>query len=70
KMKTVVAEIEDTYFGWWGRQGVLGAAYFRVTSPSMVLEYAVQNGEGTVDHAHSMYRELDNDYGSAWIRAE
>ena len=70
KMKSVVAEIEDTYFGWWGRQGVLGAAYFRVTSPSLVLEYAVQNGEGRVDHAHSMYRELDNDYGSAWIRAE
>ena len=67
KMKTVVAEIEDTYFGWWGRQGVLGAAYFRVTSPSIVIEYAVQNGEDTADHAHSMYRELDNDYGSAWI---
>ena len=70
KMKTVVAEIDDTYFGWWGRQGVLGAAYFRVTSPSLLLEYAPQNGEGTVDHAHGMYRELDNDYGSAWIRAE
>ena len=70
KMKTVVAEIEDTYFGWWGRQGVPGAAYFRVTSPSLVLEYAPQNGEDTVDHAHSMYRELDNDYGSAWIGAE
>ena len=70
KMKTVVAEIEDAYFGWWGRQGVLGTAYFRVTSPSMVIEYAVQNGEDTVDHAHSMYRELDNDYGAAWIGAE
>ncbi len=70
KVKTVVAEIEDTYFGWWGRQGVLGAAYFRVTSPSMVIEYAVQNGEDTVDHAHSMYRELDNDYGAAWLEAE
>ena len=70
KMKTVVAEIENTYFGWWGRQGVLGAAYFRVTSPSMVIEYAVQNGESAVDHAHSMYRELDNDYGAAWIGAE
>ena len=70
KMKTVAAEIEDTYFGWWGRQGVLGAAYFRVTGPSLVLEYAVQDGEGTADHVHSMYRELDNDYGSAWIRAE
>ena len=70
KMKAVVTEVEDTYFGWWGRQGVLGAAYFRVTSPSMVIEYAVQNGDDSVDHAHGMYRELDNDYGSAWIAAE
>ena len=69
KMKAVVAEIEDTYFGWWGQQDVLGAAYFRVTSPSLVLEYASQDDEGTADHAHSMYRELDNDYGSAWIGA-
>ena len=69
KMKVVVAEIEDTYFGWWGQQDVLGAAYFRVTSPSLVLEYASQDDEGTADHAHSMYRELDNDYGSAWIGA-
>ena len=70
KMKTVRAEIEDTYFGWWGPQDVLGAAYFRVTSPSLVLEYAVQDGEGIVDHVHSMYRELDNDYGTAWIGVE
>ena len=70
KMKTVTAEIEDTYFGWWGPQGVLGAAYFRVTSPSLVLEYSVQDGEGAVDHAHGMYRELDNDYGAAWIGAD
>ncbi len=70
KMKSVVAEIENTYFGWWGREGVLGAAYYRVTSPSMVVEYAVRNGEDTVDHAHSIYRELDNDYGAAWIKAE
>ena len=70
KMIAVMADIEGTYFGWWGRQDVLGAAYFRVTGPSIVLEYAVQNGEDTVDHVHSMYREMDNDYGSAWIGAE
>ncbi len=67
KMQTVVAEIEDTHFGWWGQQDALGAVYFRVTSPSLVLEYASQDGDGTADHAHSMYRELDNDYGSAWV---
>ena len=70
KMKTVVAGIEDTHFGWWGQQDELGETYFRVTSPSLVLEYSLRNDDGTLDHSHNMYRELDNDYGSAWIRAE
>ena len=70
KMKTVVAEIEGTYFGWWGPQHMLGPMYFRVTSPSMVLEYALWNEDGALDHAHSMYREINNDYGAAWISAE
>ena len=67
KMETVAAEIDDTYFGWWGPQGVPGAAYFRVTGPSLVLEYSPQNGEDPVDHVHSVYRDPGNDYGSAWI---
>ena len=67
KMETVAAEIDDTYFGWWGPQGVPGAAYFRVTGPSLVLEYSPQNGEASPDHVHSVYRDPGNDYGSAWI---
>ncbi|MGI9250281.1 MAG: DUF3500 domain-containing protein [Pseudohongiellaceae bacterium] len=68
-MATVVAELDDTYFGWWGEQGTLGAAYFRITAPSMVLEYSPQgrNVASATDHAHSMYRDPQNDYGSAWI---
>ena len=67
KMETVAAEIDDTYFGWRGPLGVLGAAYFRVTGPSLVLEYSPQNGEDPGGHVHSVYRDPGNDYGSAWI---
>ena len=67
KMETVAAEIDDTYFGWWGPQDALGAAYFRVTGPSLVLEYSPQNGADGPGHAHSIYRNPRNDYGSAWI---
>ena len=70
KMETVESEIGDTHFGWWGPRGAMDAAYFRVTSPSMALEYWVENGQGTIDHAHSMYREFHNDYGSAWVGAK
>ena len=67
KMASVKAEIDDTYFGWWGPQGVQGAAYFRVTGPSIVLEYAPQDGGSATGHAHNIYRNPRNDYGSAWI---
>ena len=67
KMATVKAGIDDTHFGWWGPQGVQGAAYFRVTGPSIVLEYAPQDGGSAPGHAHNIYRNPRNDYGSAWI---
>jgi hypothetical protein len=71
KMTVVRGELDDTYFGWWGPEGTLGAAYFRVTGPSVVLEYAPQDQDGdNTDHAHNMYRDPQNDYGAAWIAAK
>jgi len=40
KMAAVRARIDDTYFGWWGPEGMPGAAYFRITGPEIVLEYS------------------------------
>lgn len=71
KMAVVRGDLDDTYFGWWGPEGTLGAAYFRVTGPSVVMEYAPQDQDGdNTDHAHNMYRDPQNDYGAAWIAAE
>ncbi|WP_052701004.1 DUF3500 domain-containing protein [Loktanella sp. S4079] len=71
EMNVISAEIDDTYFGWWGPEQPLGAAYFRVTGPSIVMEYAPQDMDGDpTDHAHNMYRNPLNDYGSAWISAQ
>ena len=66
KMEMVAAGLDDTYFGWWGRQSAPDA-YFRVTGPSLVLEYSPQGGDDPAGHAHSIYRDPANDYGSAWI---
>lgn len=71
KMEAVTADLDDTYFGWWGPEGELGAAYFRVTGPSVIIEYAPQDMDGDpTDHAHNMYRDPSNDYGIKWIAAE
>lgn len=74
-MATIEAEIDQTTFGWWGPLDAPGTAYYRVTGPSIVMEYAPQGGGrgagpgagANADHVHSMYRDPRNDYGSAWI---
>lgn len=72
KMATVITELDDTYFGWWGKTtSKPGFSYFRVTAPSTVLEYSPQDDvdvDGEISHAHSMYRNPQNDYGSSWIK--
>ena len=71
KMAEVEAGIDDTYFGWWGPEGTLGAAYFRVTGPNLLQEYSPQDmGGDPTEHAHNMYRDPTNDYGAEWIGAE
>ncbi len=70
-MVQIQAELDDTYFAWWGPQKKLGFAYFRITGPSVVMEYAPQDDEndaGQIDHVHSIYLNPQNDYGSIWIR--
>jgi hypothetical protein len=77
-MAKIENEIDQTYFGWWGPLDSAGTAYYRVTGPSIVMEYAPQGGGrgggpggggagASSDHVHSMYRDPRNDYGSAWI---
>ncbi len=73
KMETVLAELDDTYFGWWGPTGAPGFAYFRITAPSTIIEYAPQDSlkeAHAQEHAHSMYRDPGNDYGMKWIGVE
>ena len=77
KMETVMAELDDTYFGWWGPQDSPGFAYFRITAPSTIIEYAPQDTVAadqkyaySQEHVHSMYRDPSNDYGMKWIGAE
>lgn len=72
-MNRAIAELDDTYFGWWGPKGILGSAYFRVSAPSLVMEYApdvVGKGTDYNNHAHNSFRNPKNDYGIAWISAK
>jgi hypothetical protein len=73
KAKTAEVErnLEQTYFAWWGPAEPLGAAYWRVTGPSILLEFSPQAlGGDPTQHAHNIYREPDNEYGAAWAPLE
>ncbi|MBX5297523.1 DUF3500 domain-containing protein [Rhizobium bangladeshense] len=71
KMDTIRRELDDAHFAWWGPVGTLGSAYFRITAPSVVMEYSPQQmGGDPTDHAHNIYRDPQNDYGIAWIRSD
>jgi hypothetical protein len=65
KMAAIKAQVKDTWFGWSGPTAQGSAAYFRVQGPSVVIEYAPQQG-GT-DHIHTIIRELGNDYGKKLV---
>jgi hypothetical protein len=69
KMTEVKANLEKTYFAWAGPTTLGSASYFRVTGPTILIEYSPQSmGGDASNHVHSMLRDPTNDYGAAVIK--
>ena len=69
RMEQLTSEIDDTYFAWYGPTDASDTSgiYFRVTGPSVVIEYSGQDmGGDATDHIHGMYRDPTNEYGAAF----
>ena len=73
----IASELDQTYFAWYGPTTEGSAAYFRVTGPSIVIEFSAQGGGGTgtglggsatLDHIHGVYRDPTNDYGAEYTQ--
>lgn len=62
RMAEIKTNLPNTYFAWSGPTTNGSAAYFRVQAPTLVIEYAPQ--QGSVDHIHTIYRDPTNDYGA------
>jgi hypothetical protein len=62
RMAELRANLPQTYFAWSGPTTDGSAAYFRIQGPTLVIEYAPQ--QGSVDHIHTIYRDPTNDYGA------
>ena len=75
RMAEVLSGLSQTYFAWYGPTTGGSAAYFRLTGPTVVIEYSPQGGGGTglglggavsTDHIHGIYRDPTNDYGAKY----
>ncbi|HVZ20560.1 MAG TPA: DUF3500 domain-containing protein [Vicinamibacterales bacterium] len=66
KMAEITANLAQTWFSWSGPTTNGSVAYFRIQGPTVVIEYAPQQGD--VMHVHTIYRDPTNDYGAKLVR--
>jgi len=65
KMAEIRQNLPRTYFAWSGSTSNGGLAYFRIQGPTVLIEYAPQQGD--LDHIHTIYRDPTNDYGARLV---
>ena len=65
KMAEITANLPRTYFAWSGSTTNGGLAYYRIQGPTLIIEYAPQQGD--LDHIHTIYRDPTNDYGAKLV---
>jgi Protein of unknown function (DUF3500) len=65
RMAEIRSNLSRTYFAWSGATENGGLAYFRIQGPTVMIEYAPQQGD--LDHIHTIYRDPTNDYGARLI---
>jgi hypothetical protein len=66
KMAELKVNLPRTYFAWSGAAKNGGLAYFRIQGPTVIIEYAPQQGD--LDHIHTIYRDPTNDYGAKLVK--
>ena len=65
KMAEIRANLPRTYFAWSGATTNGALAYYRIQGPTLVIEYAPQQGD--LEHIHTIYRDPTNDYGAKLV---
>jgi hypothetical protein len=65
KMAEIKANLPKTYLAWSGSTKNGELAYYRIQGPTVIIEYAPQQGD--LDHIHTIYRDPTNDYGAKLV---
>jgi hypothetical protein len=67
RIAEIQSTLDQTYLAWYGPTTAGSAAYFRVTGPTLVIEYSPQQmGGDPANHIHGIYRDPTNDYGAKY----
>jgi hypothetical protein len=66
KMAEIKTNLPKTYFAWSGSTTNGELAYYRIQGPTVIIEYAPQQGD--LDHIHTIYRDPTNDYGAKLVK--
>ena len=62
RMSEIQDDLNETYFAWSGPTTNGESAYYRVTGPTLHIEFAPQDDGGPL-HIHSVYRDPTREYG-------
>src|SRR5918997_1798296 len=65
RMSEIEANLEETYFAWYGPTTNGEPVYYRITGPTLHIEFSHEDAPppGGILHIHSLYRDPTNDYG-------
>ena len=58
--------LENLYFAWAGSVHEGEAHYYRIHGPKLLIEY--DNTQNNANHVHSVWRDLENDFGRDYLR--
>lgn len=61
-----ISEVEKIHFAWAGSIEQGKPHYYRIHSPKILIEY--DNTQNNVNHIHTVYRDLENDFGEDMLR--
>jgi len=69
RMSKIEDDLNETYFAWSGPTTNGQPVYYRITGPTLHIEFAHENQPppGGVLHIHSIYRDPTDDYGEQSI---
>jgi len=70
RMEELKSEVDKMTFAWNGQTKSRSDISYRIQGPSLLIEYACQNlGGNPLNHLHTMYRDLTNEYGGQLDKA-